>query len=205
MLVGTSGGCDSTNASEIAFLQWDIYDSSGTTIHSSLMSLDLPVVNANGSFGLTLYKVADDSWGSNLTWATRPTLGDIIETRTVQTSDTSVTFGADYSSASTLATYLQSQAIASDGTASFALAITACTDTGKSDSWNTIGITESENGTSGGNPSVTDPGTAPFLALFNPTAITLSSLSASGPITPYALLAAVIGLAALALLWIRRR
>lgn len=50
-------------------------------------------------------------------------------------------------------------------------------------------------------------GTVPALNLFNPLAITLTTLSAATTpsTTPYPLLAGVIGLAALALVWIRRR
>ena len=152
---------------------------------------------------MTLYQVLDDTWNPatltyNFPTLGGPTRGAEIENITVPVGYLGpVSFGAAYGSppgtSSALASYISSQAVITDGKASFALLLTSCPNDASG-----LGLTlqfKDHKGTSGGIPGVSDLGTAPFLAIWNPTNVTLSTFRAPDPAVNWPL---IIGLGALA-------
>lgn len=195
-----SGGLGVCNFTETVYLRWSLSGVNDAVGPSTQLKLTVNDAQAGNTGSLSLYRVADDSWNeatvTNDTPA--PTVGlEITSVPIPTTSPAPVTFTgqelADYLAETTAFANGSTDMIAGDDVASFAVRVTGCR-----------GFT---------NPVRFDAregsGTAPLLNLFNPTAITLTALTAGArpetPLARYALFASLIGLAAAAVVWLRRR
>ncbi len=192
-----SGGLGSCDATDTIYLRWNLSGIDDVVGPTSTLKLTSNDAQAGNTGSVSLYKVVDDSWSeTTLTNNTpAPTLGSLIVSVSIPTtSPGTITFTgqnlADYLNETTTFVNGTTDTTAGDDVVSFALRITGCT-----------GFTNSVR-----FDAKDGSGTAPTLDLFNPTAITLSTLTATaGSATPYPLLAALIGLTAAALVWMRRR
>jgi len=188
--------------SQIGYVGWNL-SSISTAIQSA--ELTLKTYNVSGAPGgaltFELVTPASHSWTEG---GSDPGYGTVIATTTATLSDgvatQSVTFGGSGNTAAANAIGVYFEALRTGGApadSTIGIRISGGCTTSTSISFN-----DSENT---GSVASSDPDLI-FYTGPGATAITLTALSAvSGPAAPYALLATVIGLAALALVWIRRR
>ena len=188
-------GCSNGNATSIIYLQWNLTGISQPIGPDTKLMLNVSQVVPGSSGSIKLWKVSDDTWNeATLTWSNRPANGAEIASSSIPVGTGLLTFTgqalADYTNEETSFTDGSVDTNTGDDTVSFAIGIEACSP---------FANIQFDSKEKSGGP-------APALNLFNPTAITLSTLTANtGSTTPYPLLAALIGLTAAALVWIRRR
>ncbi|HID34331.1 MAG TPA: DNRLRE domain-containing protein [Anaerolineae bacterium] len=163
-----TNACDSNY---IVYLKWDLDQVNGEASVSGANKTNL-TLNVNlafqvGSDTLNLYKVADDSWTeSTINGANAPALGDLIMQISAPTTTGPVVFES-----AALADWINENSsytgggdtISGDDTVSFAIQVEGCSDT-------TLIQFDSKETTSG---------TPPALNIFDPTAVSLASFSAT--------------------------
>ncbi len=164
----TTQACDSNF---IVYLKWDLDQVNGEASVSGSNKTNL-TLNVNLAFQvssdtLNLYKVTDDSWTeSTINGANAPALGDLIMQIPAPTSTGPVVFES-----AALADWINENSsyvgggdtISGDDTVSFAIQVEGCSDA-------TVIRFDSKE---------TTTGTPPALNIFDPTAVSLASFSAT--------------------------
>jgi hypothetical protein len=169
------GDTTSCTPSYRTYLKWDLSDvSDDQTIASAIMTLyaNATTGNFDAPRNITLYRVAGDSWGDNVTWNTAPAVGAAIQTVSYGGGAGYVVFNN-----SALAEYLNGEA-KGDNIASFALQMTGDCTAG------TVGIRFDSSDKVGG--------IAPDLEMRNPTSIGFYSFRAGSAGTGTLILAGVL-------------
>ena len=170
------GDTTSCTPSYRTYLKWDLSDvSDDQTIASAIMTLYANATSP-GTFDMsrnvTLYRVADDNWGDDVTWNTGAAVGSTIQTVAYPGGAGYVVFDN-----SALASYLNTEA-KGDNLASFALQMTGDCTSG------TVGIRFDSSDKVGG--------IAPDLEMRNPTSIGFYSFRAGSAGTGTLILAIVL-------------
>lgn len=188
-------GCSNGAATTVTFLRWNLTGTNQPIGPSTKLVLNVSQVVTGSTGSVKLWKVAADTWDeATLTWNSQPVKGAEIASVALPPGSGSLTFTgqalADYINAETSYVDGTVDTTAGDDKVSFAVGLEGCSPFA-----NVVFESKEKSG-----------GTAPALNLFNPTAITLAYLSAVGatalPVVPVVV---VLGLASLALVWIRRR
>lgn len=193
----------SCSDSQISYIGWNLSTLS-TTIQSAELTLKTYSVSGSppdGPLTFELVTPASHSWTED---GSDPGYGTVIATTTATLTDgmsmQTVTFGGSENTVGANAIGAYFQAIRNDGAPS--IATIGIRISGGCTTSTSISFNDSENT---GSVASSDPDLILYTGA-NATAITLSTLTASAGSTPsLPLLAALIGLTAAALVWIRRR
>jgi hypothetical protein len=194
-----SGGISPCDVTDTTYLRWSLAGINDVVGANTMLKLTVNDAPGTNTGSVSLYRVSDDTWNeATLTNSTpAPSVGALITSVSIPTSaPATVMFTgqdlADYLVESTTFVNGTTDTTVGNDIVSFAIRVSGCSGFS-----NPVRF-DSKDGS----------GTAPSLELLDPLAITLATLTATPaatPLAPYAFLAAVIGLAALALVWMRRR
>jgi hypothetical protein len=183
--LSVAGSTTACNVTDTTFLQWDLSSvPDSQTVADASLTLTLVSRSFTGSPAISLYEAGDDYLNTTNVWdetgltannAPSP-LGNILDTKPAPTvAGQTIVFNS-----AALATYLNNQ-VHGDNIVSFALRFSTCTGILQ------VSVFEDKEGTSG----------QPDLQMFSPTAVEITSLTASSnPAASWAGLIVILPLAA---------